>query len=265
MPETIRSLARGLEVLRHLERHWEGQTLRQLKGALEIPKPSLLRVLETLREQGFVHHETPGGLWHCSVQRRAAPTALSPWIAEVREAAARILPDLCREISWPSDVSLYQSGMMEIVATSRHLTPIHAFYIQPGFRVNVLPTAMGRTWLAFCSDQERAAILADLRHSRDANDAVPRRDELDTLLKRVRTLGYGDRASHLAIPAGSYSRLDKACALPVMTPSGIVACVSVTFSSEAVSQTTFETELRPILTRHIRTMERRLNSERASA
>ncbi len=45
--KTINALERGLDVLRKLnERH--GQSLAELHAATGIPKPSLLRILDTL-------------------------------------------------------------------------------------------------------------------------------------------------------------------------------------------------------------------------
>ena len=74
--KTINALERGLDVLRKLdERH--GQSLAELHAATGIPKPSLLRILDTLEASGFAWRAIGDGRY-----RRRFALILRPSLAD---------------------------------------------------------------------------------------------------------------------------------------------------------------------------------------
>ncbi len=167
--KTINALERGLDVLRKLdERH--GQSLAELHAATGIPKPSLLRILDTLEASGFA------------------------WRA-IGEIAAPFLENLRRKVIWPSDVLVFRDFRMELVETSRRQSTLGVAMYPLGYRVEMFLSAPGRAWLAFCSDAERETVLADaalhppmLQRSRDLL-----RGGLADILDETRRLGYASR------------------------------------------------------------------------
>ena len=191
--KTINALERGLDVLRKLnERH--GQSLAELHAATGIPKPSLLRILDTLEASGFAWRAIGDGRY-----RRRFALILRPSIADellaIGEIAAPFLENLRRKVIWPSDVLVFRDFRMELVETSRRQSTLGVAMYPLGYRVEMFLSAPGRAWLAFCSDAEREAVLADaalnpprLQRSRDVL-----RSELPAILDETRRLGYASR------------------------------------------------------------------------
>jgi IclR family mhp operon transcriptional activator len=121
----------------------------------------------------------------------------------VAEAAAPVLDRLCQQISWPSDLLVAAGDHMEIVETSQTHSPFLIKVSGIGQPVNWLLSAVGRVYLAFCSDQEREAILKRLRKSDKPEDRLARDSKrLDKILAETRQRGYGTRDS--AFGGGAY-------------------------------------------------------------
>ena len=191
--KTINALERGLDVLRKLnERH--GQSLAELHAATGIPKPSLLRILDTLEASGFAWRAIGDGRY-----RRRFALILRPSIADellaIGEIAAPFLENLRRKVIWPSDVLVFRDFRMELVETSRRQSTLGVAMYPLGYRVEMFLSAPGRAWLAFCSDAERETVLADaalhppmLQRSRDLL-----RSGLADILDETRRLGYASR------------------------------------------------------------------------
>ncbi len=191
--KTINALERGLDVLRKLdERH--GQSLAELYAATGIPKPSLLRILDTLEASGFAWRAIGDGRY-----RRRFALILRPSIADellaIGEIAAPFLEALRRKVIWPSDVLVFRDFRMELVETSRRQSTLGVAMYPLGYRVEMFLSAPGRAWLAFCSDAERETVLADaalhppmLQRSRDLL-----RGGLADILDETRRLGYASR------------------------------------------------------------------------
>ena len=191
--KTINALERGLDVLRKLnERH--GQSLAELHAATGIPKPSLLRILDTLEARGFAWRAIGDGRY-----RRRFALILRPSIADellaIGEIAAPFLENLRRKVIWPSDVLVFRDFRMELVETSRRQSTLGVAMYPLGYRVEMFLSAPGRAWLAFCSDAERETVLADaalhppmLQRSRDLL-----RGGLADILDETRRLGYASR------------------------------------------------------------------------
>ena len=191
--KTINALERGLDVLRKLdERH--GQSLAELHAATGIPKPSLLRILDTLEASGFAWRAIGDGRY-----RRRFALILRPSLADellaIGEIAAPFLEALRRKVIWPSDVLVFRDFRMELVETSRRQSTLGVAMYPLGYRVEMFLSAPGRAWLAFCSDAERETVLADaalhppmLQRSRDLL-----RGGLADILDETRRLGYASR------------------------------------------------------------------------
>ena len=171
--KTINALERGLDVLRKLdERH--GQSLAELHAATGIPKPSLLRILDTLEASGFAWRAIGDGRY-----RRRFALILRPSLADellaIGEIAAPFLESLRRKVVWPSDVLVFRDFRMELVETSRRQSNLGVAMYPIGYRVEMFLSAPGRAYLAFCSDAEREAVLAEAARKPAPAAAQPRR------------------------------------------------------------------------------------------
>lgn len=192
--ETMRGLERGLRVLEALEAQ-PISSLHDLHLATGIPKPSLLRVLQTLERFHLVSRRLGDGRYRTSTNltRRPRRDARQERVAE---AAAPVLDRLCQRISWPSDLFVPAGDHLLLVETSRSMTPfLVGGAARIGTHVNWLLSAVGRVYLAHCPAREREQILRRLRKSEKPEDRLAHDPKkLDMILAETRRRGYGIRA-----------------------------------------------------------------------
>jgi IclR family mhp operon transcriptional activator len=204
-PKTIRSLERGLQVLRALQEQ-PILSLHEINRRTRIPKPTLLRILHTLEGAGAISRRLADGHYRIS-SSLSHPMRKPDRYDRVAEAAAPVLDRLCRKISWPSDLLVPSGDHMEIRETSRVRTPFSTVFMHDrvGTPVNWVLSAVGRAYLAYCPEKERERILALLRKSDLPENRLARDDKrLRQILADTRSKGYGTRDP--AFGGGAYGR-----------------------------------------------------------
>lgn len=231
--ETVRGLERGLTVLKALDAA-PGMALRDLHRQTGLPKPTLLRILSTLESHGYVRRRMADGSWRRTA--RMAESAKSILHNFLMDAGAEVLEELCREISWPSDLAVYDRGEMQILDTSRSKSPFVINMTGIGYRVPMLQTGLGRAWLAFCPDSEREAILADLAKSKRPHDRlVHEAGYVQTIIAETRARGYGTRVPGFTLRVRGEEKTD-GIGVPVMMGGRVIACISFIWSLPALNE-----------------------------
>jgi IclR family mhp operon transcriptional activator len=142
---------------------------------------------------------------------------------------------------------------MVVIETNRPMSYFNYILAAPiGFRINMLRSASGRAYLAFCPQEERAAILARLRHSARPGDLLARSPKkLNQILADARRRGYGMRDPDFG---GNYdqprSRVDdgrNSIAVPVLVGEEIVGCINLTWVAKVASVRTIADKFLPQL------------------
>jgi IclR family mhp operon transcriptional activator len=264
----IQSLERGLHVLAKL-REMRAASLHDLHRATGIPKPTLTRILYTLYRQGLVWQRMADGAFlpsHLMLQRgRLDDTA---WLVEI---ASPVLERLCERVMWPSVLSVPRLDHMEVVETNSPRAYFDELPAGPiGFRANLLRSASGRAYLAFCPDAEREAVLRRLR-DRDvvghelAHDPVAVR----RIVAATRRRGYSVRAPDFG---GHYSKTRReladgrsSIAMPVRSGGHVLACVNLTWRRKALTLTQVVDRYVGDLCTAVTTIEGRLAASGAGA
>jgi IclR family mhp operon transcriptional activator len=203
MTKTIRSLERGLHVLKALNAT-PISSLQDIYRSTRIPKPTLLRILLTLEKAGAVSRRLADGRYRIS-SNLTRLTRKRDRYDRVAEAAAPVLDRLCQKVSWPSDLMVPAGDHLEIRETSRAQTPLMILYDHDrvGTPVNWLLSAVGRAYLAHCPENERKKIIGLLRKSdRQENRLARDQKRLDEILSETRKRGYGLRDP--AVIGGAY-------------------------------------------------------------
>jgi IclR family transcriptional regulator, mhp operon transcriptional activator len=249
--KTIRALDRGLEVLAFVQAS-RATSLHQMHLATGLPKATLIRIIATLEQRGLV--------W----QRLADGACMPSWLPSagsahersedcIVEVASPILERLCRTVGWPSILAVPRLDHMEVLETNAPRSYFHHIPLGPvGFRVNMLRSATGRAYLAWCAPTEREAILQRLRASGDPGNALARQPVLvKRLLEETRRLGYGHRVSdfggHYDLPRRESDDGRDSIAVPIRSGSEVVAAVNLTWIHKVVSRTrVVESHLEPL-------------------
>src|SRR6266516_716684 len=257
----IQSLERGLHVLAKL-RDMRAASLHDLHHGTGIPKPTLTRILYTLYRQGLVWQRMADGAFlpsHIMLQRGHLDD--TAWLVEI---ASPVVEKLCARVMWPSVLSVPRLDHMEVVETNRPRAHFDALPAGPiGFRANILRSASGRAYLAFCPDAEREAVLRRLRD----RDGVGHEMAHDPVA--VRRIGAAPRRRGYSVRApdfgGHYSKTRRelddgrsSIAMPVRTGGHVLGCVNLTWRRRALTLTEVVQRYAGDLRTAVTTIENRL-------
>lgn len=231
--KTIRALDRGLEVLDQLHRA-RAASLHDLYLATGLPKASLTRVIATLQCRGLVWQRLADGAFMASHTLQPRPPQVNDENFLV-EVASPILERLCQKVNWPSILAVPRLDHMEVIETNRPMSYFSHIPLGPiGFRVNMLRSATGRAYLAFCSENEREAVLQRLAASTDPGNALAREARMvKKLLEETRRIGYGTRTpdfgGHYEKPRRESDDGRDSIAVPIWAGEEVVAAVNLTW------------------------------------
>ena len=256
----IDSLARGLVVLQTLQ-EMRAASLHDLHLETGIPKPTLTRILHTAHQHGLVWQRMVDGAFLPSHTRgRPVETDDSEWLVEI---ASPVLEELSRRVQWPSVLSVPRLDYMETLETNSSRTYFDALPPRPhGFRVNMLGSASGRAYLAFCPDQELEAVLARLRLKKDrafrlAHDEVAVRRMVETTRRRGYSVRAPDFGGDHDRPRSEVDDGRESIAMPVRVDGRVVGCINLTWRRQALSlRTAVQRHLEDLRTA-VRTVEER--------
>jgi IclR family transcriptional regulator, mhp operon transcriptional activator len=227
--DTIRGLERGLAVLQALHTK-PACSLQDLNQLTRIPKPSLLRVLRTLEESGWAVRRLADGRYRVGTHFDQVARSRDRY-DPLAEAAGPVLERMCRTLSWPSDLMVPAGDHMEIRESSRGHSPFLINRDQIGHPVPWLVSAVGRAYLAYCPEKERAQIIATLRKSSFRDDRAARDPaQIEAILGEVRAKGYAARdAAHTGGAYRGASIVDglSAIAVPVMKGRRVYGAINL--------------------------------------
>ncbi|MCC7167330.1 MAG: helix-turn-helix domain-containing protein, partial [Rhodospirillales bacterium] len=180
-------LERGLALLTALNRLGLCQ-VRDLHRATGLPKPTIVRLLESLIGLGYVTR-LPGGGYEVTAKLQMLAPASEP-AERLLKAAGPALAWLRRESIWPADLAVFDQDAMRVIDVGRG--PGGPFADRrPGYRLPLAGSALGRAYLAFCPEDERRNLLE--RAGREPLLDRSGGNELPLLLEMVRRKGYATR------------------------------------------------------------------------
>lgn len=223
---TVRSLKRGLEVLRALNR-CDGAKAQALARIVGLPRPTVYRLLETLETLGYVARSPSDEAWHLTLQVKALSAGFHDETWVVRTAAP-VLEALGREVLWPVDLVTFDRDAMAIRESTHGSSPFSIDRGMVGTRLPILETSSGRAYLAFCPEAEREAILERLCTAAGTADAAAGdRAYTDRLLAETRRAGFGSRTEGFNPHTASIS-------VPVFWGGRVQACITLIWIASAL-------------------------------
>ena len=220
-----RGVLRTLKVLRALNIR-NGATVVELSRITGLSRGALYRILETLREAGYVSLDLSGRHYGLTMLVRGLAEGYTDedWITQVARPALRRLQ---KEVVWHADLGTFMHNAMWIRETTRSLSPMTIDRGVAGLRFPVLLSATGRAYLAWCPEEEREQILCGLIQSEELGfELALNRAELTKTLDQTRTQGYGLRLGEQPVESG-------AIAVPILLCGRVLGCINITFSRRA--------------------------------
>ncbi|MGI9308798.1 MAG: IclR family transcriptional regulator domain-containing protein [Gammaproteobacteria bacterium] len=225
----IRALLRGLEVLHVLNRH-NGATVSEVAGAIDLPRTTTYRILETLCVAGYAYRAASDDRYRLTILVRGLSDGFDDeaWVTQI---ARPFLYKLCRELVWPVAIATLSGASMLIRQTTDHRSPLAVEKRGPGFRVSILGSASGIVYMAYCPKEQRDSLMEMLAQSKDASDQVAKnRKKVYETLVDTRKRGYSiwQRPRRIADET-SFS-------VPILVEDRVLASLTIRFASTAITE-----------------------------
>jgi IclR family mhp operon transcriptional activator len=223
----VEAVVRAVTLLECLNRH-PVSSIAQLHFQTEIPKPSLVRLLQTLEGMGYVRRGPKAGgyMLTSKVQLLACGYHSQPRLVEV---VAPLLDAVTEAIKWPAALAVPSNGAAVICYSTIPNSPLALLHNSIDMRLSLFTRALGRAYLAFCDDDEREALIsmADVADNPE-NVALQDRRSLDATLELIRRQGY-------ALRDPKVRPVSKTLAVPLFDGQGVVGSIGVTWFTSTLS------------------------------
>ena len=189
----VQTLSRGLAVLETLYGHEDGLTLHELSQRMKCPKPSLLRLLDTLLARGYLGLDEATGRYALDPLRLLRLTNLCR-PAHVRFAAIRSILEGLTERTGETALLAMLDSRTGTAASVEHVEPSCVVRAVPPTYCSLpaLRTPLGRACLAESSDAE----ATETAHRWAQATGLPTEEVGEALadLDTIRSQGYAARA-----------------------------------------------------------------------
>jgi IclR family transcriptional regulator, mhp operon transcriptional activator len=204
-----------------------GASVGELSKSTGISRPALYRILETLRDAGYVSVDLCRQHYCLTMLVRSLAEGFSDenWVTQI---ARPVLRTLQREVLWPVDLGTFMNNYMWIRETTRQSSPLTIDRGVVGLRFPMLTAATGKAYLAFCPAAERKQILRNIVRSADPGyELMAKPADVKVELDRTRRLGYGQRFGSPPIETG-------AIAVPIVLRPRVLGCIALTFMASVL-------------------------------
>ena len=223
----IRSIERAMNVLQELNLQ-PINTIAQLHARTKLPKPTLVRILKTLEDVGYVENDVREGGYRVS----ALVTSLSSGFHKgplVVEAGRAWAVAMTRKHKWPIAIALPDYDGVVVRFSTVPDSPVSPFHSTVNRRLNYITRGLGLAYLAFIEGEEFDLVIDVLRRSDDPENALSHHpEELGKLIGKVRAAGYATRSSMVE------PRNSNTIAVPIIGNGGkVLASIGLTYFTSA--------------------------------
>ncbi|UUX96697.1 DNA-binding transcriptional regulator [Aquabacterium sp. J223] len=222
----VRAVVRALDLLQALNRQ-AVSTLDVLHLQTRIPKPTLVRLLQTFEARGIVRHAPQHGAYLLTEGVRSLSSGYhsEPMVVE---AAAALMDAMTLRVKWPLALAMLDDHAMVVRYSTIPLSPLSMRHSTINFRLSLVSRAIGRAYLAFCSPEQQEALLQSVLQSPSPEDEAAKHPEaLAPVLERVRASGYALRDAQV-VPSTN------TLAVPIFDAHGVAASLGLTFFSSTL-------------------------------
>ncbi len=245
----VTALARGLDVLACFRSGERLMGNQEIAEACKLPRSTAARLTHTLTKLGYLHYVPSAGKYRLGMATLALGSAMISKL-DVRQMTRPLMQELADFSQTMVSLGVRDKLSMIYVENCRSRSAL-TLSLDVGSRIPVATTAMGRAYLAVCSEAERRDLLESVRELDEL--AWPRiRDGVDKALTDFQELGcctsFGDWQKDVNAIAAAFRPGE---GLPPMS----INCGGPSFK---LSPEFLLNEVRPRLLEMIRLIEARL-------
>ncbi len=222
----VTALARGLEVLACFRKSEALLGNQDIAARCNLPKSTVSRLTFTLTRLGYLHYVEPLAKYRLGTAILTLGASMLARL-DVRHLARPLMEEVAVFSKAHVGLGARDRLSMVYVDCCRGESAV-ALTLDVGSRISVSTSAMGRAFLAVCTDAERAPILEEIRALDDVN--WPRtRDGIEKAIADHRTLGcvssfgeWQENVNAIAVgfrPGGGLPAMAVNCGAPDMIVS----------------------------------------------
>ncbi len=219
----VRAVERTLVILEHLNQN-RVSLISDLHAATGLPKPTIVRLLQTLEQTGYVSNDPR----HGGYQVTSKVTSLSagfhgdPLVVEAGRAHAAALT---KHFMWPATIAILHDDAVIVRYSTIPDSPNSPFHATVNMRLTLDHHALGLAYLAFCPEEQQNMLIKVLMRREEGTSA--KIAEKEALLRRklltVRNQGYADRDADME------PRSSNTIAMPVMNENRVLGTLGITY------------------------------------
>ena len=153
----VRALDRSLTILRVLNQH-NGLAAAELSRLVALPRPTVLRLLNTLSDAGYVARSKSDSLYRATLRLRELSCGYKEetWLQHV---ARPFLAELEEEVVWPLAVIRLRDQSLIVEALTDRGSQMVLRRDSPGIEVPLLTSSSGYLYMALLPEAEGSALL----------------------------------------------------------------------------------------------------------
>jgi len=229
--EPVTSVMRSLELLAILNRQ-RVSTIEHMHRLTNLPKPTIVRLLETMMAAGYVARDTRGKGYQVTSQVSALSCGFHG-APQVVEAGRPWAQELTRMFSWPAAIAVLDGNAMLVCYTTSGDSPIAPYHGLIYKQLGLVTKALGRAYLAFCPAEERRLIyrlLATSPHPDDDLMSAP--EAIERMIKATRRQQFAERERAIKPEASS------SVAVPIYEHGSdrVLGTIGLTYYASAVKR-----------------------------
>ena len=182
-----KALDKGLSTLRKIAES-DGSSLNDLSLDLDMPMPTLHRLLLTLESHGFVRQSKSDATWSIGIEAFRVGSAF-PRAAKLLSIARPILKDLSGRTGETANLGIMDLG--EVIFIAQHEThhAIRAFF-RPGSRGSWHSSGIGKVIAAYIAITDQKILFEKAPLEQFTKNTIVQEKELLEEFNRIRAVGY---------------------------------------------------------------------------
>ena len=225
--DNVRALTRGLNILRFLNRAGASR-VAEIAFELNLPRPTVYRLLYTLEEEGYVFHSSSDSRVRLSPLAAALGDS-SSMRSRLCQVAAPIITKFTDTHTWPVSVTTYKNGHMIIEESTHNRSPLSVDTGMEGDSLPMLRSSDGRVYLSACGAHEREIIL-DLIRAEGFPEDLPflQKNWLSKNLNEYRKQGFATRSPPV------FRLKTSTLSVPVLANERLIGCLTIVWVTKAL-------------------------------
>lgn len=186
--DKLGSMAKALDIMETVVSMKRPCSVSELAELLDLPKPTAHRIVAALRAADYLRRDPVGS--GVTEGGRLVSFALDVMTAASRRGPRHsILEAVAEETGETCNLGVMSSGQVVYLDRVETKWPL-GLRFEPGSRVPIHCTALGKLFLSGMSRQQRGKYLATLPMTRYTDNTITGQQALEMELDRIRELGY---------------------------------------------------------------------------